>query len=142
MSRHRFQFVGVCFSVLAALLLASCMVGPKYTKPAVPVTPVYKEAPPESFRESGNWKPAQPGDTKLPGHWWEIFNDPQLNAFEEKIDVANLDLKIAEARFRESRAAVRYNRAALYPTISTSPSIESIRSSSNRPYLPSSVSTK
>jgi NodT family efflux transporter outer membrane factor (OMF) lipoprotein len=142
MSRRRVQLVGVYLPVLATLLLASCTVGPKYTKPAVPVTPVYKEAPPESFRESGNWKPAQPGDAKLPGHWWEIFGDSQLNALEERIDVANLDLKIAEARFRESRAAVRYNRAAQYPTISTSPSIESIRSSSNRPYLPSTVSTK
>jgi NodT family efflux transporter outer membrane factor (OMF) lipoprotein len=142
MSRRRIQLVGVYLPVLAALLLASCTVGPKYTKPAVPVTPVYKESPPESFRESGNWKQAQPGDTKLPGHWWEIFGDSQLNALEERIDVANLDLKVAEARFRESRAAVRYNRSAQYPTISTGPSVEAIRSSSNRPYLPSTVSTK
>jgi NodT family efflux transporter outer membrane factor (OMF) lipoprotein len=142
MSSRSAQLIGRCSLVLAALLLASCTVGPKYTKPAVPVTPTYKEPPPESFKESGKWKPARPGDTKLPGHWWEVFNDSQLNTLEEKIEVANLDLKVAEARFRESRAAVRFNRAAQYPTISTSPSIESIRSSSNRPYLPSSVSTR
>jgi hypothetical protein len=31
---------------LAALLLTSCMVGPDYTRPSVPVTLAYKESPP------------------------------------------------------------------------------------------------
>jgi NodT family efflux transporter outer membrane factor (OMF) lipoprotein len=119
--------------VLSALLLASCTVGPKYSKPSVPMTPAYKEQPPANFKEAGNWKPAQPGDTNLPGKWWEIFNDSQLNALEEQIDPANLSLKIAEARFRQARAAIRFDRAAQYPTISTNPSISSVRSSADRP---------
>jgi hypothetical protein len=36
---------------LAALMLAGCMVGPKYAKPSVPMTPAYKESPPDSFKE-------------------------------------------------------------------------------------------
>jgi NodT family efflux transporter outer membrane factor (OMF) lipoprotein len=119
--------------VLSALLLASCTVGPKYSKPSVPMTPAYKEQQPANFKEAGNWKPAQPGDTNLPGKWWEIFNDPQLNALEEQIDPANLSLKIAEARFRQARAAIRFDRAAQYPTISTNPSVASVRNSANRP---------
>jgi hypothetical protein len=31
---------------LSALLIASCTVGPKYSKPSVPTTPAYKEQPP------------------------------------------------------------------------------------------------
>ena len=34
----------------AALLLASCMVGPNYVRPATPVTPAYKEPPPQAYQ--------------------------------------------------------------------------------------------
>ena len=60
--------------VLSVLLLAGCTVGPKYQRPAAEVPPVYKEV--------GDWKPAQPSDEKLSTNWWEIFQDPQLNALE------------------------------------------------------------
>lgn len=101
--------------------LASCTVGPKYSKPSVPMTPAFKEPPPASFKENGNWKAAQPEDSTLRGKWWEIFNDPHLNGLEEQLDPSNLDLKVAEARFRQARAAVRFNRSSLYPTVSTQP---------------------
>ena len=61
------------------------MVGPKYVKPTVPMAPAFKEQPPDSFKESDGWKPAQPGDQALRGKWWEIFGDPQLNALEEEV---------------------------------------------------------
>lgn len=35
-----------------------------------------------------------------------------------------------------TRTAIRFNRASEFPTISTAPSIASIRGSANRPYLP------
>jgi NodT family efflux transporter outer membrane factor (OMF) lipoprotein len=124
---------------LAALMLAGCMVGPKYAKPSVPMTPAYKESPPDSFKESGDWKGAQPGDQMLRGAWWEIFGDPQLNALEEQLTVSNQTLKVAEARFRQARAMIRFNRASQFPTISTAPSISAIRDSANRPYFPASV---
>lgn len=120
-------------TLMLSLVISSCTVGPKYSKPSVPTTPAYKEQPPENFKEAGNWKPAQPGDHNVSGKWWEVFNDPQLNALEEQVDPANLSLKIAEARFRQARSAIRFNRAAQYPTISTNPSISSLRSSANRP---------
>ena len=34
----------IATSTLAALLLSGCMVGPKYTKPNVPLAPNYKES--------------------------------------------------------------------------------------------------
>jgi NodT family efflux transporter outer membrane factor (OMF) lipoprotein len=116
---------------IAAVLLAGCMVGPKYTKPAVPMTPAYKEPPPESFKE---WKTAQPGDQTLRGNWWEIFGDPRLNSLEEQVAASNQSLKEAEARFAQARALIRFNRAAKYPTISTAPSIDSLHQSGNRPF--------
>ena len=72
----------------------------------------------------------------LRAKWWEIFGDPQLNALEEQIDVSNQTLKIYAARFREARAAIRFNRASEFPTISTAPGISSLRSSAHRPNFP------
>jgi len=53
----------------------------------------------------------------------------------EEVSAANQNLKIAEARLREARAMVRFNRAALFPTISGGLGASSIRESSNRPFL-------
>jgi NodT family efflux transporter outer membrane factor (OMF) lipoprotein len=111
---------------LAALVLGGCMVGPDYAKPSVPMTPTYKEA--------DGWKVAQPSDSLPRGRWWEIFGDPELHALEERIP-ANQNLKIAEARLSAARAMVRLNRAALFPTISTSVGASSVRESANQPFL-------
>jgi NodT family efflux transporter outer membrane factor (OMF) lipoprotein len=132
--------VSLSLVCVAALLAASCTVGPKYKKPSVPMTPAYKEPPPDSFKEGQGWKWAQPGDQTLRGKWWEIFGDPQLSALEEELTISNQNLKVAEARFREARALIRFNRAAQFPTISTSPSISSIRDSANKPYFTSATS--
>lgn len=124
-------------ALLGALLLGSCTVGPKYSRPSVPITPAFKEPPPELFKETKDWKPAQPG-RPLPLKWWEIFGDPQLNSLEEQVAVANQDLKAAEARFRQARALIRFNRAAQYPTITTGPGLSSIKDSNHQPYVSSS----
>src|ERR1700745_3326927 len=90
------------------LSFAACAVGPKYKAPAVPAPPAYKEV--------GDWKTAQPSDQNLGGNWWEIFQDPQLNALEQQINVSNQNLKAAVAQYQEARAALRYARAHYYPT--------------------------
>lgn len=127
----------IAASSLAALFLSGCMVGPKYVKPTVPLAPTYKELSPEpnaSYKEDPNWHPAQPADTALRGDWWTIFGDAQLNALEPKIATENQDLKAAEARFRQARALIQYNRSGLFPTIGVSPFVGGVRNSANRPY--------
>jgi len=121
------------------LLLTGCMVGPKYQKPPVPMAPAYKEPPPDSYKESDEWKTSHPNAASLRGNWWEIFGDAQLNALEEQLTVSNQDLKMAEARFRQARTMVRYNRAGLFPTISVDSNIQSLRLSPNQPYFPANV---
>ena len=39
---------------------------------------------PVAYKETGNWKPAEPRDDASRGKWWEIFGDPQLNALIEQ----------------------------------------------------------
>jgi NodT family efflux transporter outer membrane factor (OMF) lipoprotein len=125
-------------TVALALLLNGCMVGPKYKTPPAPVPAAFKEPPPASFKEGDGWKTAQPGDQAIRGNWWEMFGDPQLNTLEQQLTIGNQDLKAAEARFRQARAMIRFNRAAQFPTLSTAPSISSERVSSNRPFFTTS----
>jgi NodT family efflux transporter outer membrane factor (OMF) lipoprotein len=119
-----------------ALVISGCTVGPRYARPVAPVPSVFKEAPPDSFKETKDWKVAQPSAPSLPPKWWEVFGDAQLTALEEQAAAGNQGLKIAEARFREARALIRFNRASEFPTISTNPSVASIRNSQNQPYSP------
>jgi NodT family efflux transporter outer membrane factor (OMF) lipoprotein len=122
-------------SVALCVLLSGCMVGPKYTRPAAPLAPEFKEAAPESFKEMSGWKVAQPSDQLMRSKWWELFNDPQLNALEEQIDPANQTLKAAEANFRAARAAIRINRSNQAPTLTVNPAIGAVRDSANQPYF-------
>jgi NodT family efflux transporter outer membrane factor (OMF) lipoprotein len=127
--------------VLLIVALGGCTVGPKYVKPSVPMTPAYKEEPPASFKEAGQWQPANPGDQTIRGNWWEIFGDSELDTLEEQIAGSNQSLKVAEARFREARAAIGFNRAAQFPTISTAPSASYVKSSDFSLTVPSKTQT-
>jgi NodT family efflux transporter outer membrane factor (OMF) lipoprotein len=127
------------FPILVAcgsLVPAGCMVGPKYVQPAAPTAPAFKEQPPDSFRESQEWQTAQPKDQQIRGPWWEMFGDPQLNMLEDQVTASNQDLKVADARLRAARAAIRFNRSGLFPTVSTSPSVTNERVSAHDPYFP------
>jgi NodT family efflux transporter outer membrane factor (OMF) lipoprotein len=110
---------------IAVLQLSGCAVGPKYHPPIVQAPPAYKEV--------GDWKPAKPNDQNLGGEWWKIFQDPQLDALEAQVNVSNQNLKAAEAQFRQARAALRYNRADYYPTVTAGPSASRTRVSANAP---------
>lgn len=115
----------ICVVTCSALLsMTACMVGPKYQRPSTPVAPTYKEAPPDS------WKQAQPNAALPRGKWWEIYNDPELNALEEQVSISNQNVLLAMAQYREARDQVRITRSALFPTVSTAPSISYSRNSS------------
>jgi NodT family efflux transporter outer membrane factor (OMF) lipoprotein len=115
--------------VIAAFQVTGCTVGPKYQRPAAEVPPAYKEV--------GDWKPAQPNDQGLSSIWWEIFQDPQLNALEAQVSVSNQNLKAAEAQYTQARALVRYQRANYFPTVTVDPSATRTRASANRqPHSP------
>jgi NodT family efflux transporter outer membrane factor (OMF) lipoprotein len=114
----------------ALMTVAACAVGPTYQPPAVaPAPDAFKEvaaAPP------GTWVPAQPGDEIARGEWWKRLGDPQLDTLESHVDVSSQTLQQAEAQYRQSRALVRADRAAYYPTVTVSPSITTQRVSTNR----------
>ncbi len=104
---------------VAFTLLSGCrMVGPNYTQaPPLPSPPSFKEQGPANFKEAEaeGWKQSQPGDAFTKGKWWEVYNDPALNALEEQVSISNQNVLQAEALYREAKAAVRAARAGLYP---------------------------
>jgi NodT family efflux transporter outer membrane factor (OMF) lipoprotein len=106
------------------LAIGGCSVGPKYVKPTTEIPPAYKE--------NANWKPAQPSDQSQKGNWWEIFQDPQLNALEEKVNVSNQSLRAAVDRFQESRDVLRQTRSSYFPLVTASVTPSQNRESQNK----------
>ncbi len=74
---------------------------------------------------------AQPADAKLRGKWWEIFNDPELNALEEQLNINNQNIKQYFENFMEARAIVREAHAQYFPTLAVAPSFTRSRTSGN-----------
>jgi len=123
---HRGLRVSYGLLCAATLWLVGCMVGPKYTRPAAEV--------PATYKETGDWKTAQPSDDAARGEWWKIYQDPQLDALESRIDVSNQNLKAAEAQFRIARDQIRIARASLYPNVTGGGTATGNRLSKNKPY--------
>jgi NodT family efflux transporter outer membrane factor (OMF) lipoprotein len=127
-------FLGLVLPGCCLLLFAgACTEGPKYARPTVETPRAYKEVAPTNAGSASEWKPAQPQDQTLRGKWWEIFGDPQLNSLEDRVEVSNQNLKIAEAQFRQARDLIRINRSNLYPTINTGPYVTGEQTSKNAP---------
>ena len=122
--------IRLCAAALL-LVLSGCVVGPKYHPPAPQApAPAYKESP-SNFKENEGWTVAQPADAKLRGKWWEIFNDPELNALEEQLDINNQNIKQFFENFMEARAIVREARSQYFPTLTAVPSVTHSRASAN-----------
>ena len=117
-----------------ALLAAGCTVGPNYHRPSAPEAPAWKEnAVPPPNPPNGTWKQAEPSDQALRGKWWTIYNDPQLNALEDKVAVSNQTLKAATEQYLQARQQVRIARSQYYPTLAAGPSLQRVSKSNNTP---------
>lgn len=94
--------------VVTAMGLAGCMVGPDYTKPALPANEHYMAQQALAQRHVAQAAPAL--DT-----WWQGFDDPELTRIIGRVVAQNLDLAAAMARVDQARAAAREAGAALLP---------------------------
>ncbi|MGV1101004.1 efflux transporter outer membrane subunit [Thiovibrio sp. JS02] len=104
-------------TLVLALLLSGCMLGPDFTAPETRLPGQWREA----TAETG------PAAEEL-ARWWTLFNDPTLTSLVERGLAANLDLKQAEARVRQARAARRIAGAGLGPSVDASGSYRRSRS--------------
>src|SRR5258708_21429344 len=89
--------------------LTACSFAPVYKTPdSVPAASAYKE--------SVDWKAAEPVDNQNRGAWWTLFQDPQLNALEAKVGNATQDLKAAFDRLRQPPATTRIAGTDRFPS--------------------------
>ena len=109
---------------MTAVLLCGCRVGPKYVVPSAPAPPEFKESSPAAYTNApdGTWRPANPQDAMLKGKWWEVFNEPELNALEEQVNINNQNIAEYFQNFMAARALVREAKSQYYPTVTTDPS--------------------
>ena len=98
-------------SVLAALTLAGCAVGPDYQRPAVSLPATYTEA-----TANATTTPAA-GQAQIEADWWKHFQDPILNDLVDQALNKNADIRIAIARVEQASAVARESGAAFFPEI-------------------------
>ena len=129
-SNNRCLLIACLTLVLAAM--AGCTLGPKYHRPPAPtpVAPNYKEST-VNFQDAPGWKVANPQEAMLRGKWWEIFNDPELNALEEQVNINNQNIKQFFENLMVARAEIREARAQFWPTVTANPSFQRSRASAN-----------
>ncbi|GAB2869221.1 efflux transporter outer membrane subunit [Paraburkholderia jirisanensis] len=101
----------IAVAAALAAVLAGCAVGPDYRRPETAIPASYKEA-------AEGWKVAQPADQQDRGAWWTIYNDPQLNALEDKLNTSNQTIAQFAAAYRQARALTAEARSAYFPVLS------------------------
>jgi len=97
---HTFTLIG---------LLAGCTVGPDYKMPDISL--------PDGWFSPHATKLATDKKALIEQTWWHNFNDPILDQLIEKAAGSNFDLKIAEARINEARAARATAENDFLPTV-------------------------
>jgi len=99
--------------------------GPKYKKPEVET--------PQSWQSPVPWQPATPLDALPKDTWWKLFNDSELNEYEQRAMASNQTLKAAAARLTQARAFARVTASGLYPELDAGVNAQRQRLSANRP---------
>ena len=102
--RH-LNYIWLCIFYICLLTITGCTVGPNYHPPQVSV--------PSAWTGTAGQTTAAADLV----HWWTAFNDPNLTSLIDRAVKSNLDLKQAESRLRQARAARRVVSAGLWPTL-------------------------
>src|SRR5207244_6750922 len=95
-------------------------IGPTYHRPSLEVPPAYKE--------SKDWKPAEPQELTSRGEWWELYGDADLDALERQVQVSNQNVLLAAAKYDQALALLGTARSGYFPTITAD--VSSTRSQS------------
>jgi len=106
-------FMRKTVALAVTCVLAACSTLPPYMKPEVAVPSHFAGAP----QAAPGWAVAAPADTVSRGPWWTLFNDPELNSLEGRVDVSNQTVKKAVAQLQAARAMVNYQHAGFFPTV-------------------------
>ncbi len=95
-------------SLSLGIALASCTIGPDYSREPAPV--------PTQFKELKGWKLANPSDNLDRGDWWTVYRDRGLDALLPQVEISNQTVAASAAAYEQARALLREAQAALFPT--------------------------
>jgi len=98
-------------AAIAASLAGCTTVGPDYKVP----TDAVVNRPAAAAKFSGAQNAAFAQDA-VPGKWWRLYDDPQLDALITKALAANTDLRVAAANMDRAAAATQQAQAAKQPS--------------------------
>lgn len=111
----------VAGAIVATLLLAGCVVGPDFHKPAAPDVKTYTSetvpAQTASAPVAGGAAQHVESGADIPGDWWKLFQSASLNALVERSLKQNPDLAAAQAALTAAHENVVAQRGAYYPAI-------------------------
>ena len=98
-----------CALLAFGLLLAGCMLGPNYRRPAIDAPGVYRD----------DGRPAIAASESLGSEkWWDVFQDPVLQQLIRTALEQNYDLQIAASRVLQAQAQLGITRANQFPMVS------------------------
>ncbi len=126
--RNRFTTFFPLLALAAWGAGAGCTVGPDYHAPTAQTAPAQWAEP------VGSGTAAGPASLAA---WWKNFNDAELDSLITRALHENLDLRIAEARVRQSRAQLGSAKSSLGPSFDTKDSFARERQSANQPIFAS-----
>lgn len=132
-------------TLLLAVFLAGCAVGPNYKRPVVNTPAVYRQ-PAEDAQAvqpaAGNSSQAAPAGAQSLGEekWWKVFQDKELQELIRAALKNNYDVRIAATRVLQAQALLGITRADQLPSVNANADIASQRSARNGP-IPSFQTT-
>ena len=97
---------------------------PSYKKPDTAVPPAWRSPVP--------WQTASPLDELPKNSWWKLFNDSELDQYEDRVIANNRTLKAATSRLAEARAFASVASGGFYPELDGGLSAQRQRLSANR----------
>jgi outer membrane protein, multidrug efflux system len=109
-------------TILIAVLLGGCTVGPNYHRPAIQTPNTFRSPTPTAGSD-----PASLADLK----WWEIFKDERLQELERTALVQNYDLRDAATHVEAARASLGITRSNQFPNLAGGGNISTTRFSRN-----------
>jgi outer membrane protein, multidrug efflux system len=111
----------IYIQILIVLLLSSCLVGKRYTRPemAIPENYIYGDT---IISTTDTVSALAARDTSLNLQWFELFNDKVLNSLITLALDSNTNLRIAVQRVEQSRAYYKNANANIYPSFGYSAS--------------------
>ena len=99
-------------------LLASCAVGPDFTRPEPPAVERYTATPPPltAMEADGKTQVFKPG-AAVASEWWRLFNSAELDAAVHLAMEGNATLQSAQASLRQSQESLKAGYGVFYPSV-------------------------